>query len=209
MRAAPRRPLVAGGLRAAGAGDGAGAAAEAPGASIVLGELNGQRARLAPCHQRRELRRGAPRRRPLPRPRRGRCTPTPPTGPGAAGARVTRGRARRRLARRGGCAAGAPLWITETGAGAPHPGARRPAARPAQELEACRALAAACSGVVLRPPRGGRVPVHLPRRPGLPGGAPERRPAPAAPQLRACGWRSLAREPGPAAPAPAPAPCGG
>ena len=45
------------------------------------------------------------------------------------------------LARRGGCAAKAPVWITETGAGAPHPGAP-PDGSPAQELEACRALAA-------------------------------------------------------------------
>jgi hypothetical protein len=45
------------------------------------------------------------------------------------------------LARRGGCAAKAPVWITETGAGAPHPGAP-PDGSAAQELEACRALAA-------------------------------------------------------------------
>jgi len=49
------------------------------------------------------------------------------------------------LARRGGCAAGPPLWLTETGAGAPHPSAP-PAGTPAQELQACRALAADLQG---------------------------------------------------------------
>jgi len=45
------------------------------------------------------------------------------------------------LRRRGGCAAGAPVWITEAGAGAPRPGAPV-SVSPAQQLEACRALAA-------------------------------------------------------------------
>jgi hypothetical protein len=49
------------------------------------------------------------------------------------------------LARRGGCAGDAPVWITETGAGAPRPG--DPAdVSPAQELAACRALAVRLAG---------------------------------------------------------------
>ena len=44
------------------------------------------------------------------------------------------------LGRRGGCAAGAPVWITETGAGAPHPGAPG-GGSPEQQLQGCRALA--------------------------------------------------------------------
>ena len=49
------------------------------------------------------------------------------------------------LSRRRGCVAGAPLWITETGAGAPHPGAPLTGS-PAGELDACRALAADLRG---------------------------------------------------------------
>ena len=44
------------------------------------------------------------------------------------------------LRRRGGCAASAPVWITETGAGAPHPGAVASVSSE-QQLQACRALA--------------------------------------------------------------------
>ncbi len=55
------------------------------------------------------------------------------------------------LARRGGCAAKAPVWVTETGAGAPHPGAP-PDGSAEQELEACRALAARL-GTWLEDPR--------------------------------------------------------
>ena len=47
----------------------------------------------------------------------------------------------RALHRRGGCAAGAHVWVTETGAGEPRPGGPRPG--PAGERAACRALAAA------------------------------------------------------------------
>ena len=49
----------------------------------------------------------------------------------------------RALQRRGGCAAGAHIWVTETGAGEPRPGGPRPG--PAAERAACRALAAALS----------------------------------------------------------------
>ncbi len=49
------------------------------------------------------------------------------------------------LRERGGCAAGAPVWITEAGAGAPHPGAAG-GASPAQQLQACRALASQLQG---------------------------------------------------------------
>ena len=49
------------------------------------------------------------------------------------------------LALRGGCAAGAPVWVTETGAGAPHPGAPEDGS-PAQQLQACRALATELQG---------------------------------------------------------------
>ena len=45
------------------------------------------------------------------------------------------------LGRRGGCAARAPVWVTETGAGAPHPGAPG-GDTPAQQRQACLALAA-------------------------------------------------------------------
>jgi hypothetical protein len=41
---------------------------------------------------------------------------------------------------RGGCARGASIWVTEAGAGAPHPGRPRPAGR-ADELAGCAALA--------------------------------------------------------------------
>jgi hypothetical protein len=46
----------------------------------------------------------------------------------------------RALDARGGCARGAPIWVTEAGAGAPHPGAARPPGR-ADELAGCVALA--------------------------------------------------------------------
>jgi hypothetical protein len=45
------------------------------------------------------------------------------------------------LERRGGCARGARVWITEAGAGAPHPGRRRPPDA-AAEHEGCLALGA-------------------------------------------------------------------
>jgi hypothetical protein len=45
---------------------------------------------------------------------------------------------------RGGCGRGAPIWITEAGAGAPHPGKPRPANN-AGEQAGCRALAAQLS----------------------------------------------------------------
>jgi len=44
------------------------------------------------------------------------------------------------LAARGGCAREAPIWITEAGAGAPHPGEPRPAGA-ADEAAGCLALA--------------------------------------------------------------------
>ena len=47
----------------------------------------------------------------------------------------------RALAARGGCAASAPVWVTEAGAGAAHPGAPRPAAAAADQLAGCQALA--------------------------------------------------------------------
>jgi hypothetical protein len=46
----------------------------------------------------------------------------------------------RALNARGGCARSAPIWVTEAGAGAPHPGLARPAGA-ADELAGCRALA--------------------------------------------------------------------
>jgi hypothetical protein len=51
----------------------------------------------------------------------------------------------RALAARGGCAARAPIWVTEAGAGAPHPGHPRPAGQ-ADELAGCKALAAQLIG---------------------------------------------------------------
>ena len=54
------------------------------------------------------------------------------------------------LGRRGGCAAGAPVWVTETGAGAPDPGAPG-GVSPAQQLQACRALAARLQGWLTEP----------------------------------------------------------
>jgi hypothetical protein len=47
----------------------------------------------------------------------------------------------RALDERGSCAAGARIWVTETGAGAPHPGRARPSGS-AAEGEGCRALGA-------------------------------------------------------------------
>jgi hypothetical protein len=46
----------------------------------------------------------------------------------------------RALDARGGCARGAHVWVTEAGAGAPHPGAARPAGA-ADEIAGCVALA--------------------------------------------------------------------
>ena len=67
-----------------------------------------------------------------------------PYGPGGGGGEPVAA-LERALARRGGCAADPPLWITETGAGAPHPGAPLTGS-PVRELEACRALAADLQG---------------------------------------------------------------
>ena len=47
----------------------------------------------------------------------------------------------RALDARGSCAADAKIWVTETGAGAPHPGSARPSGS-AAEAEGCRALGA-------------------------------------------------------------------
>jgi hypothetical protein len=47
----------------------------------------------------------------------------------------------RALDERGACAAAAKIWVTETGAGAPHPGSARPSGA-AAEGEGCRALGA-------------------------------------------------------------------
>jgi hypothetical protein len=44
------------------------------------------------------------------------------------------------LATRGACATGAPIWVTEAGAGAPHPGRPRPSGG-ADELAGCQELA--------------------------------------------------------------------
>lgn len=49
------------------------------------------------------------------------------------------------LDRRGGCARGASIWVTEAGAGAPHPGRQRPPG-PADERAGCEALAAQLLG---------------------------------------------------------------
>ncbi len=54
------------------------------------------------------------------------------------------------LGRRGGCAAGAPVWVTETGAGAPHAGAPG-GDSPERQLQACRALAALLQGWLAEP----------------------------------------------------------
>ncbi|HUH80095.1 MAG TPA: hypothetical protein VLZ06_02110 [Solirubrobacteraceae bacterium] len=51
----------------------------------------------------------------------------------------------RALSRRGGCAGASPLWITETGAGAPRPGDPTDGST-ARQLEACRALAGRLAG---------------------------------------------------------------
>jgi hypothetical protein len=59
-------------------------------------------------------------------------------GPGAAPDAVTM--LEQALDARGGCARGASVWVTEAGAGAPHPGRPRPAGR-ADELAGCVALA--------------------------------------------------------------------
>ena len=80
-----------------------------------------------------ELRRGAPRRRPLP----GLGVVGPRLRPlwrPDAGAAEPVAALEEALRRRGGCAAGAPVWITEAGAGAPHPGAPG-SVSPAQQLE--------------------------------------------------------------------------
>jgi hypothetical protein len=46
----------------------------------------------------------------------------------------------RALDARGGCAATAPIWVTEAGAGAPHPGLPRAADAAAEAREGCLAL---------------------------------------------------------------------
>ena len=73
------------------------------------------------------------------------------------------------LARRS-CTQGRPIWITETGVGGPHLGDARidRGRRPARRLPR---LARRLPPLARRPARRRRLPVHLPRRPGLPGGA--------------------------------------
>jgi hypothetical protein len=60
-------------------------------------------------------------------------SPAPPTEPV--------GELQAALDARGGCARGTRIWVTEAGAGAPHPGTPRPAIV-ADEVAGCRALAA-------------------------------------------------------------------
>jgi hypothetical protein len=113
------------------------------------------------------------------------------------------------LARRGGCAAGAPLWITETGAGAPHPGAQ-PAGTPAQELEACRALAADLRGWFSDPRVAAVFQYTFRDDPAYPVGLLSADLSRLHPSYRM--WLALTGEPAGrdrSAPAPAPASCGG
>ena len=122
--------------------------------------------------------------------RPGRSTPTPATAP-VPGRRNRWRRSRKRCDARGGCAA--------RRAGVDHRGRRRRAApgRSASvagdsSCEGCRALAGQLRRWSADPACGGRPPVQLPRRPGLPGGPRERRPAAPAPRRTAL-WLSLAR----------------
>ncbi len=85
---------------------------------------------------------------------------------------------------RGACGRDAGIWITEAGAGASHPG--RP--RPASAVEGGSRLpdpGRAAVSLVSRFPRTRRVPVHVPRGPGLPGGPREGRPLPPVSELSA------------------------
>ena len=87
------------------------------------------------------------------------------------------------LAVRGGCAASAPVWVTESGAGAPDPGHPRRGG-PLEEHAACRALAAQVLRWRADPRVGADPPVRVPRRPGLPDGPGERRSHAAEKRLR-------------------------
>ena len=112
----------------------------APGDRMLLGELGGYASGSAAPAQHRRVRGSAARGRALPRSAPGRCTPTPPAA--AAKPRpIPWRRSRYALAARGGCAASAPVWVTESGAGAPDPGHPRRGG-PREEHAACRALAA-------------------------------------------------------------------
>ena len=88
------------------------------------------------------------------------------------------------LDRRGGCARAAGVWVTEAGAGAPHPGAPRTAGA-AQEQAGCRALARAAAALVCGPAGGRGLPVQLPRGPRLPRRPRERRSLPSVSRLLA------------------------
>ena len=75
------------------------------------------------------------------------------------------------------CAKDKPIWVTETGVGGHDVGGdrdRRPRDA-ASRLPRARRRAAPLGR---RPARRGRVPVHVPRRPGVPGRPRRRRPDP-------------------------------
>jgi hypothetical protein len=66
------------------------------------------------------------------------------------------------------CAADKPIWVTETGVGGPDVGGPRKGGLASLRRD-CRALDAALRRWDARPARRGRLPVHVPRRPRLPG----------------------------------------
>ena len=100
----------------------------------------------------------------------------------------------RALDARGECPAGARMWVTEAGAGAPHPGRARPAgdAERKRRMRGARRAARALDG---RSARGGGLPVQLPRGPGLPGGPAERRPVDTSTRPTGCGSPTRGRAP--------------
>ena len=105
------------------------------------------------------------------RPRRRRATPTRSSRSSARWTRAADARARR------------TVWVTEAGAGAPHPGQAE--AAPAQPTSATAAGRSprSCAIGTERPARRGGVPVHLPRGPGVSGGPAQRRSVARLPDL--------------------------
>ena len=132
--------------------------------------LQRRRLRPAPVLQARQRRQ---------RPRRG----GQPRGRSSTGARARKGK---------------PIWVTESGVGGPHVGD----AALAQGREHPRRLPGpqrVAAPLERRPARGRRLPVHLPRRPGLPGRAGRREAEQGMAGLRpvqGVGRRAQARRPG-------------
>jgi hypothetical protein len=103
---------------------------------------------------------------------------------------------------RGGCARSARIWVTEAGAGAPHPGAARPAGA-ADERAGCLALAAQLRDWYREPRVGAILQYTFREDPAFPVGLVDARLARAYPTYGV--WLSWARARASGGPPPAPA----